>query len=60
MKRLESIITALIIAAAAAVVVAAGVDNVVHNNGVVTGILQELGGVVLLVLALVAGLKGND
>lgn len=60
MKRLESIITALVIAAAVAVVVAAGVDNVVHNNGVVTGILQELGGVVLLVLALVAGLKGND
>lgn len=60
MKRLESIITALVIAAAAAVVVAAGVDNVVHNDGVVTGILQGLGGVVLLVLALVAGLKGND
>lgn len=60
MKRLESIIAALVIAAAAAVVVAAGVDNVVHNNGVVTGTLRELGGVVLLVLALVAGLKGND
>lgn len=59
MKKFGNIVTALTLAAVAAVVVSAGFGNIVHNNDVVTGILQELGGVVLLVLALAVGLKDN-
>lgn len=60
MEKFGNIATALVLAAVAAVVVSAGFGNVVHNKDVVTGILQEVGGVVLLVLALVAGLKDNN